>query len=201
MKLYYAPGACSLATHITLREAGLSFDLERVDLGSKRTQSGEDFTKINPKGYVPLLKLDNGESLTESAVLLQYVADQKPESQLAPKLGSMERYHLMEWLNFISTELHKTLGALFNATITPECKQYQITRFGERCDFLTGELGNKPYLVGDQFTIADAYLFTILGWTDPLKVNMGKWPALIDYRQGIAARPQVAEAMKMEGLM
>src|SRR5690606_37581865 len=122
MKLYYAPGACSLAPHIALREAGLSFELEKVDLASKQTENGEDYTKVNPNGYVPTLKLDNGEILSEVAVLLQYIADEKPNSKLAPKLGSMERYRLMEWLNFIATEIHKTLGALFNPIITPEWK-------------------------------------------------------------------------------
>ena len=144
MKLYYAPGACSLAPHIALREAGYTFDLEKVDLANKLTESGEDFTEINVKGYVPALKLDDGQVLTEAAVTLLYIADQKPESGLAPKAGTMDRYRLLELLNLISSEVHKTLGALFNPNITPEWKQNQITTFGKRSDFLTQQLEGKP---------------------------------------------------------
>jgi glutathione S-transferase len=201
MKLYYYPGACSMAVHIALREAGISFDLDKVDLAKHRTADGEDFYKINPKGYVPALRLDDGQVLTEDAVLLQYVADQKSASGLAPKAGTMERYRVMEWLNFISSEMHKTLGALFNPKITPEWKEDRIALFGRRCDFLVQQLGGKPYLMGDKFTIADAYLFTILGWTNLFKLDMGKWPALQSYAGRIAARPAVKEAMKAEGLI
>ena len=201
MKLYYAPGACSLAPHIALREAGYTFDLEKVDLANKLTESGEDFTEINVKGYVPALKLDDGQVLTEAAVTLLYIADQKPESGLAPKAGTMDRYRLLELLNLISSEVHKTLGALFNPNITPEWKQNQITTFGKRSDFLTQQLDGKPHLMGEQFTIADAYLFTILGWTNLHKVDMSKWPALTDYMGRVAARPAVTEAMRVEGLI
>jgi glutathione S-transferase len=200
MKLYYAPGACSMAVNITLHETGQKFDLVKVNLGQHKTESGEDYYAINPKGYVPALRLDNGEVLTEDAVLLQYVADQKPEAGLAPKAGTMERYRLLEWLNFISSEIHKTLGALFNPGITPEWKEDRITLFGRRCDYLVKALGNKPYLMGDKFTIADAYLFTILGWANYFKLDMGQWPALKEYADRIAARPAVKEAMKAEGL-
>ena len=201
MKLYYYPGACSMAVHIALREAGIPFDLDKVDLAKHQTGNGEDFYKVNPKGYVPALGLDDGQVLTEDAVLLQYVADQKPASGLAPKAGTMERYRLMEWLNFISSEVHKTLGALFNPKITPEWKDNQIALFGRRCDFLVQQLGGKPYLTGDKFTIADAYLFTILGWANLFKLDMGKWPALQNYAGRIATRPAVKEAMKAEGLI
>lgn len=201
MKLYFTPGACSLAPHIALRETGLAFDLDRVDLATRQTESGEDFTKINPKGYVPTLKLDNGEILTEAAVLLQYIADQKPESGLAPKFGSMERYHLMEWLNFIASEIHKTLGALFNPAITPEWKENQLAIFGKRSDFLTTRLVGNQFLTGETFTIVDAYLFTVLGWTGLHKIDMSKWPALTDYMHRIAARQSVNKAMKVEGLI
>ncbi|MHB1140442.1 MAG: glutathione transferase GstA [Sulfuricaulis sp.] len=201
MKLYYTPGACSMAVNITLHESGQKFDLVKVDLSQHKTESGEDYYTINPKGYVPALKLDNGEVLTEDAVLLQYVADQKPEAGLAPKAGTMERYRLLEWLNFISSEMHKTLGALFNPGITPEWKQDRIALFGRRCDYLVKALGSKPYLMGDKFTIADAYLFTILGWADYFKLDMGKWPALRQYSTRIAARPAVQAAMKAEGLI
>lgn len=201
MKLYYASGACSLAPHIALREAGFSFALEKVDLATKQTESGADYTKINPKGYVPALKLDSGEVLTEAAVLLQYIADKKPNSGLAEEFGSMERYRLMEWLNFIATEVHKTLGALFNPKITPEWKDAQIANFGKRCDILVQQLVGKQFLLGDAFSIADAYLFTILGWTRLHKVDISKWPALTDYMARVAERPAVIEAMQKEGLL
>ena len=201
MKLYYTPGACSMAPHIALREAGYAFDLEKVDLANKQTESGEDFTKVNAKGYVPALRLDNGQVLTEAAVTLQYIADQKPESGLAPQAGTMDHYRLLESLNLISSEVHKTLGALFNPNITPEWKENQITTFGKRSDFLTQQLEGKQYLMGEQFTVADAYLFTVLGWTNFHKVDMSKWPALTDYMGRVAARPAVAEAMKAEGLI
>jgi len=201
MKLYYYPGACSMAVHIALREAGIPFDLDKVDLAKKHAASGEDYAKVNPKGYVPALRLDDGQILTEVAVLLQYVADQKPASGLAPKAGTIERYRLMEWLNFISSEVHKTLSALFNPKITPEWKDNQVALFGRRCDFLVQQLGGKPLLTGDKFTIADAYLFTILGWANLFKLDMSKWPALQSYAARIAARPAVKEAMKTEGLL
>jgi glutathione S-transferase len=201
MKLYYTPGACSMAVNITLHESGQKFDLVKVDLSQHKTEGGEDYYRINPKGYVPALKLDNGEVLTEDVVLLQYVADQKPEAGLAPKAGTMERYRLLEWLNFISSEMHKTLGALFNPGITPEWKEDRIALFGRRCDYLVKALGSKPYLMGDKFTIADAYLFTILGWANYFKLDMGRWPALRQYADRIAARPAVQEAMKAEGLI
>ncbi len=201
MKLYYYPGACSMAVHIALHETGIPFELDKVDLAKHQTASGEDYYQINPKGYVPALKFDDGQVLTEDAVLLQYVADQKPAAGLAPKAGTMERYRLMEWLNFISSEVHKTLGALFNPKITPEWKDHQVVLFGRRCDFLSKALGSKPFLMGDQFTIADAYLFTILGWANLFKLDMSRWPALTEYAGRIAARPAVKEAMKAEGLI
>lgn len=201
MKLYFYPGACSMAPHIALREAGFSFDLDRVDLAKKRTESGEDFTKVNPKGYVPALRLDNGEILTEAAVILQYLADQKPQAELVPKTGTMERYRLMEWLNFIAAEIHKTLGALFNPKITPEWKANQIALFGRRCDYLVQAIGSRPYLMGERFSVADAYLFTILGWANMFKLDMDKWPTLKDYMGRVATRPAVKEAMRAEGLI
>ncbi len=200
MKLYYAPGACSMAPHITLREAGYKFDLERVDLAKKQTASGEDYMRINPKGYVPALGLDDGQILTEVAVILQYLADRKPESGLAPKAGTMDRYRLMEWLNFIAAEIHKSLGALFNPKITPEWKENQIGLFGRRCDFLARKLDGDQYLMGEKFSVADAYLFTILNWTHFLHVDTSKWPTLKDYQARVAARPAVVETMKAEGL-
>lgn len=201
MKLYYAPGACSMATHIVLNEAGLKFELDQVDLVNKVTESGEDFSKFSANGYVPALMLDNGETLTEAALTLQYIADQVPQSGLIPKAGTMERYRLLEWLNFISTELHKTLGPLFNPNITPEWKENQITVFNKRSDVLSQQLNGKQFLTGDQFTIADAYLFTILGWTTYHKVDMTTWPRLTDYMGRIATRPAVMKTLKAEGLV
>lgn len=201
MKLYFSPGACSMAPHIVLREAGYRFDLDKVDHATKRTASGEDFTQVNPNGYVPAFRLDDGQVLTEGSVIMQYLADQKPESNLAPKAGTLERYRLMEWLNFISSEVHKTLGALFNPKITPEWKENQVALFGRRCDHLAKALGNKPYLTGDKFSIADAYLFTVLSWTGYLKVDMSKWPTLKDYMARVNTRPAVKEAMRAEGLI
>jgi glutathione S-transferase len=201
MKLYYAPGACSLAPHITLRETGQSAELEKVDLAQKQTASGEDYLRVNANGYVPTLKLDDGQVLTEAAVILQYLADQKPESGLAPKAGTMERYRLMEWLNFISSELHKTLGALFKPNVTPDWWEDRVALFGRRCDYLEQRLDKREYLLGDRFTVADAYLFTILGWHRLFKLDMSKWPVLRDYQAHIAARPAVREAMKTEGLI
>ena len=157
--------------------------------------------KINPKGYVPAFKLDDGNILTEVGTILQYIADQKPDSGLALKAGTMERHHVLEWVNFIATELHKTLGALFNPNITPEWKNNQIVLFGRRCDYVTQQLGNKQFLMGDTFTIADAYLFTILNWKNVLGIDMSKWPVLNDYSARIAARPAVKEAMEAEGLI
>jgi glutathione S-transferase len=201
MKLYYAPGACSMASHIVMREAGFSFELEKVDLAAGKTAAGEDYRRINPKGYVPALRLDDGEILTESAVILQYLADQKPAACLAPAPGTWERYRLMEWLNFIATEMHKQLGALYNPKITPEWRENQLALFGRRCDFLAGELGAKTYLMGDSYTVADAYLFTVLNWTSFLQVNMDRWPALRGYMARLAERPAVREAMRVEGLI
>ncbi|MGH8628911.1 MAG: glutathione transferase GstA [Gammaproteobacteria bacterium] len=200
MKLYFAAGACSMAPHIVLREAAYTFDLESVDLATKQTASGEDYTRINPKGYVPALRLDNGEVLTEVAVVLQYLADQKPESGLAPKTGTMERYRLMEWLNFVSSEIHKQFGPLFNPKITSEWRANQLDLLGRRFDYLTERLNGKSYLLGDQVTVVDAYLFTVLNWSALLKVDLGKWPRLKEYIARVAARPAVQEAMSAEGL-
>ena len=201
MKLYYSPGACSLAPDIVLREAGFEFDLEKVSLAAKKTASGEDFLQINPKGYVPVLKLDDGHMLTEGPAIDQYLADKKPTSALAPANGTMERYHLIEWLNFISTELHKQFGPLFKPNTPQETRQTQVDLLGKRFDYVVDQLKNKQYLTGDVFTIADAYLFTVLNWGDVLKLDMSKWPVLQKYVARVAARPQVQAALKAEGLL
>lgn len=201
MKLYYSPGACSLAPHIVLREAGHAFNLVKVDIPNKKTEHGDDYWKINPKGYVPALVLDSGEVLTEVGVVCQYLADQKPGSGLAPQAGTMARYHLMEWLNFVATEVHKQIGALFNPKMTPEMKEVQLGVIERRLNALEKMLGGKDYLMGEKFSVADAYLFTVLNWTRIHKIDMGKWPQLQAFMARVADRPQVKEAMKAEGLL
>ncbi len=201
MKLYYAPGACSMATHIVLREAGFKFDLEKVDLRAKKTAGGDDYNQVNPKGYVPAIRLDDGQVLTEGAAIMQYLADQKPESGLAPKAGSLERYRLMEWLNFIATEIHKTFAPLWNPKTPEETKENQRNLLARRFDFLDSQLKGRRFLTGDNFSVADAYLFTVLNWTNTMKFDLGRWPAIKDYMARVAARPKVTETMKAEGLI
>ena len=201
MKLYYTPGACSMAPHIALREAGLKFDLEKVDLMTKKTESGADFTAINPKGYVPALQLDNGQVLTEVGVVLQYIADQKPGSGLAPAAGTLERYRLMEMLNFISTELHKNFGPLFNPAAGDDAKKAAIEMIGKRLGYLDQQLAGKQYLLGDTFTVADCYLATMLGWCQYAKLDLSAWPNIGAYAGRVMSRPAVIETMKAEGLM
>ena len=201
MKLYYSPGACSMVPHIVLREAGYAFDLEKVDIPGKKTEQGDDFWKVNPKGYVPALKLDSGEVLTEVGVIIQYLADQKPESGLAPKLGTMERYHLMEAVNFASSEIHKQIGALFNPKMTPEMKEVQLGVIERRFNALEKELQGKPYVTGEKYTVADAYLFGVLNWTQFHKIDLGKWPNIKAFMARVGARPAVLETLKAEGLV
>ncbi len=201
MKLYYSPGACSLAPHIVLREAGHAFELVKVDIPNKKTEHGDNYWKINPKGYVPALVLDSGEVLTEVGVVCQYLADQKPGSGLAPQAGTMARYHLMEWLNFVATEVHKQIGALFNPKMTPEMKEVQLGVIERRLNALEKMLGGKDYLMGERFSVADAYLFTVLNWSRIHKIDMAKWPKIQAFMARIADRPKVKEAMKAEGLL
>jgi glutathione S-transferase len=202
MKLYYAPGACSMAPHIVLREAGYGkFDLEKVDIPNKKTASGADYWKINPKGYVPALQLDDGQVLTEVGVLCQYLADQKPESGLAPKPGTMERYRLMEMINFVATEVHKQIGALFNPKLTPEMKEVQLGYIERRFNALEKMLEGKQFVFGGKFSVADAYLFTVLNWTGLHKIDLAKWPNIKAYAERVRARPKVQETLKAEGLI
>ena len=201
MKLYYSPGACSMAVHIVLIEGGFSFDKEQVDLATKKTADGTDFTSINPNGYVPALALNNGEVLTEAAVILAYLADQVPERKLAPAAGSMERYRLQEKLNFITTELHKGFGSLFNPAMPEEWREQVKQGLGKRLAYIAGQLENRQYLLGGEFSIADAYLFTILGWSKLVNVDLSPWPVLAEYSARIAQRPAVQAAMKAEGLI
>lgn len=201
MKLYYAPGACSLSPHIVLREAGLSFELEQVDNKEKRTKSGQDFWDINPKGQVPVLELDEGGRLTEGPVVVQYIADKKPGSGLAPACGSPERYRVQEWLNFTTSELHKTFGPIFRPTTPEEFKKISKENLGKRFDWLDKQLAGRQYLMGDKFTIADAYLFTVLRWSPRIDVDLARWPNLKAYVDRVAARPKVREALQAEGLI
>jgi glutathione S-transferase len=201
MKLFYSPGACSVSPHIVLRESGLKFDIERVNLAEKKTEKGADYKAINPKGYVPALLLDNGELLTEAAVVVQYIADQAPDKKLAPPLGSIERYHLSEWLNFIATELHKSFGPFFKPDTPEATKQSFRERLMLRLGYVEKQLEGKEYLAGNQFTIADAYLFTVLRWTDRINFDLSSFPAIQEYRKRVAARPAVNETLKVEGLI
>lgn len=201
MKLYYSPGACSLSPHIVAREAGLELAIERVSLAKKTTESGTDFNTINPKGYVPTLQLDSGDILTEGPAIVQYLADQKPASGLAPANGTLERYRLQEWLNFISTELHKGFSPLFNPKTPAEYKEMVKERLASRFDYLTEQLTGKQYITGDSFSVADAYLFTVLNWTKPVQIDLSRWPVLTEYQARVAARPAVQTALKEEGLL
>ncbi|MGA2708607.1 MAG: glutathione transferase GstA [Steroidobacteraceae bacterium] len=201
MKLFYAPGACSLSPHIVLLEAGVPFTKERVDLKSKKTEHGSDYLAINSKGAVPALQLDNGAVLTEGAVITQYIADQKPDSTLAPRAGTLERYRLMELLNYIATEVHKGFGPLFNPNASSEWKEAAVAALSTKFDWLSSFLGSKTYLLGDAFTLPDAYLFTVLNWTPRVGIDLKKWPILSAYHARVGQRPKVLEAMKAEGLL
>ncbi|PTL77969.1 glutathione transferase GstA [Vitiosangium sp. GDMCC 1.1324] len=198
MKLYFAPGACSLSPHIVLREAGLDFELEKVDLKSKKTESGQDFTTINPKGYVPTLQLDDGSVLTEGPAIVQYIADKAPQSKLAPANGTMERYRLQELLNFISTELHKGFSPLFNPAYPEEVKKLVRENLGKRFDGLRTTLEKGPYLTGEQFTVADAYLFTVLNWGQWTGIDINQWPVLKAFYTRVSERPHVQAALQAE---
>lgn len=202
MKLYYAPGACSLSPHISLREAGVSFDLERVDLASGKTANGEDFSKINPKGYVPALRLDDGEVLTEGAAVVQLIADRHPEAGLAPANGTLERTRLQEHLNFIAAELHKAFTPLFNPSTPEAAKQAAVANVARRLDHIEQLLaGGRSWLLGERFSVADAYLFTVANWTGPTGIGLDRWPNLKAFVARAAARPAVQAAMRAEGLM
>jgi len=200
MKLFYKAGACSLTTHIVLHETGLPHTSVAVDLKTKRTAEGDDFLAINSKGYVPALQLDNGHVLTEGAVIAQYLVDLKPESHLLAASGEA-RYAVLEWMNFISTELHKGIGAFFNPAITPEWKAAATATLTKRLDWLAEALGDNRYLYADHFTIADAYLFNVLSWFRVVDFSLDRWPALQRFAATHAQRPSVIAAMKSEGLM
>jgi glutathione S-transferase len=200
MKLYYLKGACSLASHIALYEAGLKFEAASIDRQTKKTSDGEDFNQINSKGYAPALRLDNGEVLTENVAVLQYIADQAPAAKLAPPAGTMPRYRLVEWLAYINSEVHKAVSPLFNPAATDDMKTFARNHVVKRVDWLEHEFGTRTYLMGDQFTVADAYLFVVFGWFPRVGFDTAKWPTLKAYHERVAARPAVQQALKAEGL-
>ena len=202
MKLYYTPGACSLSPHIALLEAGLPYDLVKVDLRAKKLENGDDFLKVNPKGQVPALALDSGELVTEGPIIVQMIADKVKDKRLAPPRDSDERYKLLEWLNYITTELHKNLGALFSPVLSDDAKAFFKDRAMGKLKYLETQLAGRDYLMGKQFTVADGYLFTMLMWAaDRLKFDFSGLPNLVAYKARVAARPKVQEALKKEGLL
>jgi glutathione S-transferase len=201
MKLYYSPGACSLSPHIALLEAGLPYDLVKVDLRAKKLENGEDYLKVNPKGQVPALALDNGELVTEGPVIVQMIADKASAKNLAPARDSAERYKLLEWLNFITGELHKNFSPLFNPTIPDEVKNFFKDRIMGKFKYIDSQLAGRDYLMGKQFTVADGYLYTMLRWADGNKLDLSGLKNLMAYKDRVAARPKVQEALTKEGLL
>ena len=201
MKLYYSPGACSLSPHIALREAGLSFDLMKKDLHSQKLGDGSDFRDINPKGYVPALILDDGQVLTEGPAIVQYIADRVPEKQLAPPAGTMERVRLQEWLNYITSEIHKSFAPLFNKQASEDWKAAARALLDRRIGYAAKALEGRSYLMGEVFTVADCYLFTTLNLAHWVKIDLARWPVITEYMKRVAARPAVQAALKAEGLL
>jgi glutathione S-transferase len=201
MRLYYSPGACSLSPHIVMREAGIPVQLVKVDTQARKTEDGTDFRTINGKGYVPTLELPDGQRLTEGPAIVQYLADQVPARGLAPAPGTVERYRLQEWLNFISTELHKQFSPLFDAACEGTVKARQTEKIGGRFDWVSKQLGSRDHLMGGVFTVADAYFYTILNWCRHVGIDLAKWPVLAAYKGRVEQRPAVREALKAEGLL
>ena len=201
MKLYYAPGACSLSPHIVLLEAGLPYDLVKVDLRAKKLENGDDYLKVNPKGQVPALALDGGELVTEGPVIVQMLADKAPGKNLAPARDSTERYKLQEWLNYITAELHKNMGPLFSPMLSDDAKAFFKDRAMGKFRYVDGKLAGHDYLMGKQFTVADASLFVMLSWADAMKFDLTGLPNLLAYKARVAARPKVREALVEEGLI
>ena len=201
MKLYYSPGACSLAPHIVLNELGEDYDLEKVDLAAKKTEAGADFSAVNGKGYVPTLEFAKDQVLTEVSIILQYLADKAEASGLLPRFGTMDRYRAMEMLNFVSSELHKGIGGLFAKGMPDDGKKVIIERVSQRLGWLDKQLAGKPYLLGDAYSVADAYAFTVLNWGQWVGIDIKQWPSIAAYMDRIASRPAVQAAMKKEGLI
>ena len=200
MKLYYTPGACSLSPHIALLEAGLPYELVKVDLRAKKLENGDDFLNVNPKGQVPAVQFDSGELVTEGPVIVQMIAD-KAGKNLAPARDSDERYKLLEWLNFITTELHKNFGPMFSPVLADEAKAFFKDRVMAKFKYIDSQLTGRDYLMGNHFTVADGYLFTMLSWADRMKFDLSAMPNLLAYKDRVAARPKVQEALTKEGLM
>ena len=201
MKLYYSPGACSLSPHIALLEAGLPYDLVKVDLRAKKLENGDDYLKVNPKGQVPALALDSGEVVTEGPVIVQMIADKVAAKNLAPARDSAERYKLLEWLNFITSEVHKNFGPLFSPVLADDAKAFFKDRVMAKFKYIDSQLPGRDYLMGKQFTVADGYLFTMLNWADRMKFDLSSMPNLLAYKDRVGARPKVQEALTKEGLM
>jgi len=200
MKLYYSPGACSLSPHIALLEAGLPYELVKVDIRGKKLENGDDYLKVNPKGQVPALEVASGQVVTEGPVIVQMIADQAKDKKLAPPRDSAERYKLLEWLNFVTSELHKNFGPLFSPVLSDDAKAFFKDRVMGKFKYVDGQLGGRDYLMGKDFTVADGYLFTILTWADRMKFDLSSMPNLLAYKARVAARPKVQEALKKEGL-
>ena len=201
MKLYYSPGACSLSPHIALLEAGLPYDLVKVDLRAKKLENGDDYLKVNPKGQVPALALDTGEVVTEGPVIVQMIADKASAKNLAPARDSAERYKLQEWLNYITTELHKNFGPMFSPVLADDAKAFFKDRLMGKFKYVESQLAGRDYVMGKQFTVADGYLFTMLSWADRMKFDLSGLPTLTAYKARVGARPKVQEALIKEGLM
>ena len=201
MKLYYSPGACSLSPHIALLEAGLPYDLVKVDVRAKKLENGDDFLKVNPKGQVPALELDSGEIVTEGPVIVQMIADKAAAKNLAPARDSAERYKLLEWLNFITTELHKNFSPLFNPAIPDEVKTFFKDRIMGKFKYADDKLAGRDHLMGSQFTVADGYLYTMLRWADGNKMDLSALKNLMAFKDRVGARPKVQEALTKEGLL
>ncbi|HET7669749.1 MAG TPA: glutathione transferase GstA [Burkholderiales bacterium] len=201
MKLYYAPGACSLSPHIVARELGIPVELKKVNTKDKTVEGGGDYWKVNPRGYVPALELDNGQVLTEGPAIVQYLADQKPDAGLAPKAGTFERYRLQEWLNFLTSEIHKGFSPLFKPNTPDDYKPVAKENLASRFNWLNEQLAQREYLTGPQFTVADAYLFVLLNWTKPTQIDLAKWPNLQAFQKRVGSRPKVKEALQAEGLL
>ena len=199
MKLYYSPGACSQAPHILMHEVGLSHDAARVDLKSKMVEDGRSYLQVNPKGSVPVLELENGEVLTENAVILQYLGD-RAGTDVLPDVGSFGRYRVLEWVNYVTTELHKSFSPLFSPAAGDETKQFFRDAITHKFDYVEGRIGSGPFVMGNTLTIADPYLFVILGWGERL-IGLDKWPNLAAYRQRMLQRPAVRDVLKFEGLL
>ena len=200
MKLYYSPGACSQAPHILLHEIGLSHEAERVDLRTKQTETGRNYLTINPKGAVPALELDSGDVLTENAIVLQYLGDRSSVGEVLPPIGDFRRYRVLEWVNFITTELHKRFGFLFSPDATDDMKQLVIRDLAKKLDYIDAELGEGAFLMGDELTLPDPYLFVMTSWTDKF-IGLDQWPNLRAFRERMLERPSVRNVLRFEGLL